>query len=296
MPAKTMRFLDLDCIELENDCLQLVVAQSIGPRILSLRFQKGENLFAELPDLVTRRPDGKEYHFYGGHRLWLAPEDPICSYGLDDDPVEFSWLDGNLLLRKPVEEENSIEKSILIHLEPKGAKLTLTHGLTNRGAESLECAPWAITQLKTGGVAILPQANSNSGLLPNRFLAFWPYTDISSTQIIFGNDVLCLSADRNKPFKIGFPNPRGWLAYWQKNILFIKKAPYNLQARYSDFGCSSECYCCRDFLDLETLGPVARIEAGESVFHTETWEIYPDIPLPRNEGDAMAIANKIGLD
>ena len=70
-----LKFLGLDCISLENNSLQLLVTQSVGPRIISLRFNGGSNLFAELPDLTEELPDGKVYRFYGGHRLWHAPED-----------------------------------------------------------------------------------------------------------------------------------------------------------------------------------------------------------------------------
>ena len=75
----TTKFLDLNCIVLENKAIQLLVTQSAGPRIISLRLKGSNNLFAELPDFVSTRPDGIAYRFYGGHRLWIAPEDQLRS-------------------------------------------------------------------------------------------------------------------------------------------------------------------------------------------------------------------------
>ena len=65
---QTIKHLDFDCVPLKNASLSLLVTQSVGPRIISLRFNGEDNLFAELPDFLTERPDGKVFHFYGGHR------------------------------------------------------------------------------------------------------------------------------------------------------------------------------------------------------------------------------------
>lgn len=295
----TMRpseFNTRECVTLENRLIQLQVAKSIGPRILSLRFHHGDNLLAVLPQFVTQRPDGKTYHFYGGHRLWLSPEDPILSYALDDGDVEVLQMNGGLLVRKPVEPETGIEKSILIELATEEARLNLTHTLTNRNSDTVDCGPWAITQFQTGGVAILPQSRTQAGLLPNRLLALWPYTDISDQHLTLGNDLILLHADVQMPFKIGFPNPRGWLAYCLDGVLFVKRATFDPQGKYTDFGSSSECYCNRQFLELETLAPIQRIAPGETVSHMETWELYSGNALPQDEKSAQEIVQDIGLE
>ena len=293
---KTTEYFGHQCVVLENHHLQLLVTQSIGPRVLSLRINQGENIFAELPESVSQRTDGKDYHFYGGHRLWISPEDPIRSYGLDDKPVEVLQTDEGLLVRKETEPESGFEKSILIKLDPEQARVSLTHKLTNHGKESLECAAWAITQFRTGGVAILPQAQTETGLLPNRVISLWPYSDVSDSRLSLGNKFLILRAEMNAPFKIGFPNPRGWLAYWVGGDLFVKQADYEPRSSYGDFGSSSECYCCSDFLELETLSPVQQIEPGMSITHQEIWEVYTDIPKPESEKEAQLIAGSIGLE
>ena len=291
----TTKFLDLNCIVLENKAIQLLVTQSAGPRIISLRLKGSNNLFAELPDFVSTRPDGIAYRFYGGHRLWIAPEDQLRSYALDDFPIEVAQTSNGLLVRKPIEQESGLVKSIEISLAGNDAKLTVTHYLTNCGSASVECAPWAITQFRTGGVAILPQALDRTGLLPNRLLSIWPYSDIASRQLTFGNRFILLRAEMQTPFKVGFPNPRGWLAYWLDGTLFVKRAAYDPQARYCDFGSSSTCYCNSRFLELETLAPVGMLSTGETATHIETWELYPDIDRPTSEEAVHGILGKLGL-
>jgi len=292
----TTKFLDLDCVPLENASLSLLVAQSVGPRIVSLRFKDGDNLFAELPDFVTKRPDGELFHFYGGHRLWHAPEHMPRTYVPDDQPVDIVPTRNGLSITQQVETQTGIEKSIQISLADDKPQAILRHTLTNRGLWPVECAPWAITQVKTGGVAILPQSREQTEYLPNRSLALWPYNDMASPHVTWGNRFILVRAQMQTAFKVGFPNPRGWLAYWLDGTLFVKRAAFDAQAAYYDFGSSSECYCNGQFLELETLAPISRLAPGESATHTETWELYADVDFPKDEDAAQGIAEKLGLE
>jgi len=293
---ETIKFRDFDCVPLENEVISLLVTQSAGPRIISLRLNGGENLFAELPDYVTERPDGKLFHFYGGHRLWHAPESMPRTYFPDVGPVDVVQDRLGLSVTSPVEDETGIEKSIQISLVEDKPQVILRHVLTNRGPWQIECAPWAITQFRTGGTAILPQSQQQTGFLPNRSLALWSYTDFTSPQVRWSNRTVLVHAKMDSPFKVGFPNPRGWLAYWLDGTLFVKLASYDPQAEYYDFDSSSECYCNDHFLELETLAPIGKLAPGESVTHTETWNLYADIEFPENEGAAQKIIEKLGLE
>lgn len=290
------KFLDYDCVALENEHLSLLVTQSVGPRVISLHLKGGDNLFAELPDFATRRPDGRDFHFRGGHRLWHAPESMPRTYALDDDPVEIIQTGDSTSVTQQVEAETGIEKSMRISLTKDKAQVVIHHILTNRGLWSVECAPWAITQFKTGGAAILPQSCQQTNLLPNRSLALWSYTNIANPHVTWGNEYILVRAEIQPPFKVGFPNPRGWLAYWLAGTLFVKRAAYDLHAKYYDFNSSSECYCNSRFIELETLAPIGQLEPGASVTHIETWELYADVDFPADEAAAKRIVNELGLE
>ncbi len=293
---KTSKFFQYDCVALENALLKLLVTQSAGPRIISLRWHGGDNLFAELPEFVTERPDGSLFHFRGGHRLWHAPENMPRTYALDDQPVEIIQAPNSLSVMQQVEAETGIEKSIRISLVDDKPQAIIHHTLTNRGLWPVECAPWAITQFKTGGIAILPQSQEESDVLPNRSLAFWPYTDINNLHVTWGNQYILVSAQMQTAFKIGFPNPRGWLAYWLDGTLFVKRVTFNIHDAYYDYGSSSECYCNDQFLELETIAPIGVLDPGKSVTHTETWELYSDVNRPSDEKTAHEIAASLGLE
>jgi len=292
----TFKFQDFDCVPLENDTVSLLVTQSVGPRVISLRFNSGDNLFADLPDFVTERPDGKVFHFYGGHRLWHAPESMPRTYFPDDGPVDLIPDNSGLSVITPVESETGIEKSLRISLVEDKPQVILRHTLTNRGVWPIECAPWAITQLKPGGIAILPQSQAQTELLPNRALILWPYTDLANPKVIWGNRYILVHSDLDSPFKVGYPNPRGWLAYWLNGTLFVKRAAFDAQSEYYDFNSSSECYCNDKFLELETFAPISKLAPGESATHTETWELYADVDFPENEDAAQEMVDKLSLE
>lgn len=297
LPMDTIKFMNFDCVSLENDAINLLITQSVGPRVISLSLNGGDNIFAELPDFVTERPHGEIFHFYGGHRLWHAPENMPRTYVPDDEPVDILQTQNGLLVTQQVEAETGIEKSIQISLVENKPQVIIRHTLTNKGLWPVETAPWAITQFKTGGVAILPQSQEQSGFLPNRSLALWSYTDIANPHVTWGNCCILLRAEiQEGAFKIGFPNPRGWLAYWLSGTLFVKRATFDAQVEYFDFSSSSTCYCNDKFLELETLAPIGTLAPGESATHTETWELYADIAAPADEESAQAIIEKLGLE
>jgi hypothetical protein len=284
-----------ECASLDNGTLRLLVTRSVGPRIISFGFTDGINLLAQVPDLHVDLPDGGIFHFRGGHRLWHAPEELSTTYIPDNDPVEINSQGNGLLVTQKMQAKTGLQKSLEI-IPISESQITITHRIANRGANAVTCAPWAITQFKTGGVAILPQAKHDMGMLPNRSLAFWSYSDMSNPNVTWGKEYILVSAQMESPFKIGFPNPRGWLAYWLEGTLFIKRADYYERSDYYDFGSSSECYCNDRFLELETLAPISKIPPGETATHIEMWELYKDIERPRDENGAQALVEHLKLD
>lgn len=277
------RFAGHECIQLENEALRLWITRAVGPRILGLALPGGQNLFAELPEFTLECPGVGPLWLRGGHRLWYAPEDPRRTYLPDDDPLAITELENGVRVVQPVEERTGIQKSLTITLPGLEAHVVVDHVLHNRSDGRVELAPWAITQLKPGGVAVLPQSTALAdeyGLLPNRHLVLWPYTRLDSPHITWGEPCLFVEATMQEgALKIGFPNPAGWLAYVVSDALFLKQADYQPGADYFDRGSSSECYCNPRFLELETLGPRTTLAPGESVTHRERWLVRAGVSV-----------------
>jgi hypothetical protein len=292
-------FAGHQCVRLGNEALALWVTRSVGPRIIGLALRGGKNLLAELPDEVADLPGGGAFHFYGGHRLWYGPEDLRRTYLPDDAPVAIADVEDGVLVTPPVEAQTGIEKSLTIAMPSGDARVVIDHTIQKWGRQPIELAPWAITQLVPGGVAILPQPTTPTdehGLLPNRSFALWPYTAIDSGHIAWGDRYLFVEAAMTSgALKIGFPNPLGWMGYAVQGSLFVKHAAYRPDDVYLDRGSSRECYCNPRFLELETLGPLTTLAPGESATHRETWAIYAGVSVDPDEASVEALAAELGL-
>ena len=258
------------------------MAGQFGPRITGLRLAGGTNVFAELGDLSIHLPDGRRYRLAGGHRLWTAPEVPEITYAPDDRPVVVTDGESGFRITQSPDPATGIEKSIAIHLQME--TVHLIHRITNGGGVARALAPWAITQLPVGGTTLLPlseQFTDEHGLQPNAEIVLWPYTGIDDTPFVFHERILLIGSDRATPTKIGTSLERGWMSYVRDGLVFTKYARPSPDGRYLDRGAAAQCYSGPDFVELETLGPVATLQPGESTEHEELWKvdaIDPGIP------------------
>lgn len=263
---------------LANQHLQLEYLLDAGPRIVRLiPAETGKNLLAELPTAVIPAPHG-DFELFGGHRLWHAPEVAARTYVPDSDPVTVETLPDGVRLTQPTERPTGITKQLTIQLDPAQARITIDHTLRNDNAWAVELAPWAITQVRLGGTAVIPQqvgAIDPDGLLPNRQLALWPYTRVQDPRLIMGDDAIVIDAQvQPDAFKIGQFNPHGWLAYTLDGVLFVKRFEPQPGQPHPDGGCNCEVYANDQFLELETLGPLRPLAPGASVSHREVWELH----------------------
>lgn len=253
---------------IENEFLRLEYLTATGPRIIGFYSKhKERNLLAETPDVHWETPHG-EYFLRGGHRLWTAPEDPF--YTCPEEGLSVIE-DNNQVTLKGQIDASGLEKEISIRLD--GHCVHLSHRVTWHGSYSIQIAPWGITQLRLGGIAVLPLAH-REGLLPDRNIVLWPYSQMKDVRFEWLNDMLLLyGRGMEHAFKVGTYNTHGWVAYILGNILFVKRFLVEEWDSYPDMGCNVEAYVRDTCLELETLGALKILNRGESVTHEETWEI-----------------------
>ena len=275
-------FYGSETASISNGFISLEYLLSAGPRIVRL-FHKdyANNILVEIPKRF-HQTDAGTYYFRGGHRLWHAPEHIKRTYLPDNQPVSISSTSEGITLTQPVESGTGIQKSIEIILDKSTSRITLHHILKNEGLWSINLSAWAITQFPLGGTAFLPQNTASvdpDGLLPNRNLALWSYTSLSDPRISIADDVITIKARAAlPPLKIGYANNAGWIAYLRDSILLIKYFFPQPDMPHPDFGCNTESYCGDQFIELETLSPLATLDPGKSLRHTEIWEVISKIP------------------
>lgn len=287
---KHKNLLGIDCVEIRLGRLVLLVSASVGPRILSLHMDEGSNIFAELPQEILEYPGEGDFHFYGGHRLWCGPEDPAITYRPDSKPITIRESGTSFELIQDVDLITGIQKKIRITPTDFEDILVIDHFIKNTGDKPTRCAPWAITQLKPGGEAILPQQIQPARpdmVLPDRSIVFWVYTDIHDTRLELSNAFISVRAmPVDKPLKIGIANVQQWIAYYLDNLLFVKYASNYKSYPLIDMGATSQCYCNSQFIELETLGPLTVLQHEEEICHREIWRVVQS-PFEEYSADAI---------
>ena len=185
-----------NCYRLANERIEVIATTDVGPRIIHLSLPGGENMFGVMPDQAGLT-GGDERRIYGGHRLWHAPEAKPRSYYPDNAPVLAEVEGDTLRLIPPEETTTGIQKEMVISLVGDHPHVRVRHVLENRGLWPVELAPWALSVMNLNGVAIVPQStwSEPDGLLPNRVLTLWPYTDLRDPRVYWGTRCIMLRQD-----------------------------------------------------------------------------------------------------
>ncbi len=280
-----------ECVELESGDFRLAVTTKVGPRVIGGFIAGSPNIFRVMPDEpLPDCPTG--FRLYGGHRLWHSPEAMPRSYAADNVPVTVvEGTDGAVEFNSGVEELTGIEKSMTVR-PLGGGRFEVTHRLVNRSAWPVELAPWALSVMAPGGMAVLPLLRDPAAnrFAPDRFVIAWPYTDLDDPRLTFGREFILLRQDPAAvgPCKIGLNGEAGLIAYVNAGTALVKQFTHFADAEYPDNGCSVESYSCADFCEIETVAPLYLLDPDDEAVHTELWQGISGLPRISNEQEVKA--------
>lgn len=279
-----------NCLRLANGDAEIVVTTDVGPRIVRYARDGGENVLGEFPDAAKATSLG-EWKPWGGHRLWAAPEAVPRTYHPDNSPVAFETDGLSVRLTAPIEAATGLEKEMVVSLAERGSEVIVRHKITNRNAWPIDFAVWALTVVRAGGVVTIPQEpyapHGDETLLPVRSMVLWSYSDLSDPRFTLGRRYLRVTPDLEAPVavKVGLSCAQGWVAYAKPDTLFVKRFPYEAGAAYPDLGCNLEVYTAGGYTEIESLGPLRRVEPGASLEHVERWALLDAVDA--SDDDAL---------
>lgn len=281
-----------DPVWLASDDIVVGVATTFGPRIVWCGRPGEPNLFADLGDLALDVGDGRRYTLRGGHRVWVGPELPELTYQPDDGRVTAVLTEHTVTVTSHADDFGLV-KSIEVALVPGESAAVIDHAIKATASATLDIAPWAITQLRAGGTGVLPlglPGGPLSDFQAAHEIMMWPYTDPNEPMLDIGQTEITVGTALERSTKIGTPLLRGWLAYLLDDIVFVKQATVDGD-RFVDLGATGQIYASADFIELETLGPIAPISNNATIHHRETWKIHD-----RPAGAAADIGRLLELD
>lgn len=286
----TCKIGDYDnCLEMVSGNFRIAITQDCGPRVIGGFIGNGPNIFVVLPNDPMAGID-TGFKLRGGHRLWHSPEAAPRSYMPDDDPVKVTKIENGFSFECAPESNTGIQKSIAITKGDENC-FVLTHTLKNCGLFDVTLAPWALSMMAPGGMAVLPQGRdtSRSPYIPDRSLMVWAYASFNDERIKYEDDYIFLKQIPHaaNPVKIGFYTSAGWIAYVNNGSAFVKLIDFYDQneVSYPDNGCNLESYSCGDFCEIETLAPLFQLAPGESCEHTEIWQAIDNLPEIKSGDD-----------
>jgi hypothetical protein len=258
---------------------ELIVTLEVGPRILSYGPKGGPNLFFVNP-ADAGSTGAEEYRFYGGHRLWIGPEEPEKTMQPDNDPVDYSVV-GQTHVFASKADKFHIRKTIRI-TPIEGSGFRVEHILHNDGAYPAEFAAWSLSMCASGTVAF-PQAPfvpHTDRLLPTRPIVLWGYTKLGDPRWTWGNRVSRLRQDSTMgPQKAGSFVEQGYAVAEIQGHLFLKRFATFPDETYPDMGCNFETFTNELFIEIESLAPLRMVAPGGHTVHTETWYLVPNQTL-----------------
>ena len=265
-------------LELSNGKIVVGVTLDVGPRIIKLQKPDGENLmFEDVADNVNKDVsavygEGKKWHIYGGHRIWLSPES-LETYYPDNAPVVSELKPNGAIFTPPAWTERGVQPVLDLEFAPDGA-LEVRMRVKNIYDAKQKLCVWGLTVMKCGGTLTLPLSTEDTGFLANRNLVLWHYTDIRDPRLTIANDRIILtgSTDAESPLKIGTYLNEIRAFYRYGDTLFTKEC-ISKPGEYPDFTCNFETYTSELIHECETLSAAEEVAPGEEIIHTEKWRL-----------------------
>lgn len=259
------------CARLVSGSTEAIVTLEVGPRIVRYGFIDGMNILRE-NQAEMGLVGGDEYRSYGGHRLWVAPEDKERTYVPENGDVSATEHGAQITFQIPP-DRFGLQRDISV--EPTaGNGFRVNHRIVNVSPEAIIFAPWSLTVMAPGGECIFPQEafeSHNDNFLPVRPLVLWGYTDMSDRRWTWGKHVVRLRHEDAGPQKVGACVTDGIAVYFNQGILFLKRFEFRLGVVYPDMGCNFETFTRHDMLEVESLGELRSVPPGQDSTLKETW-------------------------
>ncbi len=280
------------CLVMTDGAVKLAVTVDVGPRVVEYSVNGKNIMFNDVNDKFNQNnnptfevfgADKGYWHIYGGHRIWTSPEAMPRSYYPDNAPVAYEVDGDTVTFTPPSQVWTGTDFKLTITL--KDGKAHVVNSITNTSAWDSTFAVWALTVMKVGGLEVVPYPFGDpNALLANRTLAIWPYSNMSDERVNWGTKYIRINAtEKDQAFKLGLNNERGFALYFIDGALFVKQHKHCNCVTYPDGGCSFETYTNGSFIEMETLGALQSVAAGQTVSHEEWWAIYDDITVPADE-------------
>ena len=260
-----------DCIQISNSVFEAIITTDVGPRIIRYSQVNGPNMLWINEYTAGQTEETKTWRAYGGHSFdavidgteFLPPENTPVKYQLTADSIVFDAI-----------RQGPIIKDISIRMCRRGG-LEICQKITNLSQNVISASVNGNTLLKNSGTAVLPitsEMQDFSGCCS-------PYLFRGNKSSLIRHDMTMLNEDT-----VSIRPSALWCGYFSQGNLFIMTSPFidGTFPRNSSLSFSSDASKYR----MSTYSPESVLNPGESVEHTEVWNIFTGFPQPKDSEEA----------
>lgn len=256
----------------DNGVVEMIIPLDYGIRIRHFGFLDEENIFYCQPKNMTELTTEAGWRLYGGHRLWLAPEqeDTYCP---DNHPIHYSVLDNEVVLEQSVDEWSKVKKSIRICFQ-EDACVKVVHRIENCSDDPIERSLWCVSVVAPGGTEYISLGEQEKSMSHSNRISWWHHTSLGDVRATYKkNEIQIQHMPIDERYKIGIAHPVTPVRYVNNGVIFEKDYDVKLDMVYPDGNVSFETFFCRHMAEIESLSPLHTLSPGESVEHTEVWRL-----------------------
>ncbi len=282
------------CYLIANRSVEAIVVPAIG-RVMQLRLAgEAEGAFWEnrALDGQLADPASDQWTNFGGDKCWPAPQSQWQRQqgrnwpppaGFDSLPMEAIAGECGVALISPVDPAFGIQVTRIVELDAELPVMRVRTEFHKVAGVAVRVSVWTIVQMNDPERVFVPLRAESK--MPGGFIRM---TDAKPQDLRIEAGMLSLTRSPFKSAKIGADTAS--LA-WVGRELALRIDAEAGPGEYPDHGCVTQVYTSPDplpYIELEILGPLTTMRAGDRIERTATYTI-----MPRSTPDPEAEARKI---
>ena len=260
LSAQTVNSLENGKYSLSVGDVTLTVDASRGGKIVSYKYKDTEILSQ------TRMPNSF------GSTFWTSPQSewnwpPVPEY--DTKPFNAEVTDGKLVLTGEKSKRFGYRVRKEFVADTKDNAIVITYTLINESGETRKVAPWEISRVPNGGILFFDAKEVT------------PANNMAGLPFVYEKKAAWYVLDEDRVNRKINADGKGWLAFCDKGLLFVKKFPDLKPAEPAPAEAEIQIYANpgKTFVEIEEQGAYTTLNAGEELSWTVRWYLEPtDLP------------------
>ena len=260
LSAQTVNSLENGKYSLSVGDVTLTVDASRGGKIVSYKYKDTEILSQ------TRMPNSF------GSTFWTSPQSewnwpPVPEY--DTKPFNAEVTDGKLVLTGEKSKRFGYKVRKEFVTDTKDNAIVITYTLVNESGETRKVAPWEISRVPNGGILFFDAKEVT------------PANNMAGLPFVYEKKAAWYVLDEDRVNRKINADGKGWLAFCDKGLLFVKKFPDLKPAEPAPAEAEIQIYADpgKTFVEIEEQGAYTTLQPGEELNWTVRWYLMPtDLP------------------